>query len=79
MNPASRGARRLKWSVHREKLGGCLSSTRAGQRSPRSYIATCRICNEPTMLNAQGHTNTFALRTHLKVEILVSFGCRIGY
>eukprot|EP00966_Prymnesium_polylepis_P246018 5690630-Prymnesium_polylepis.1 len=35
MSPASRGARRRRWSVHREKLGGCLRSARAGRRSPR--------------------------------------------
>eukprot|EP00966_Prymnesium_polylepis_P011358 261648-Prymnesium_polylepis.1 len=45
MSPASRSARTTRWSVHCEKLGGCLSSARAGQCPPRGYIATCRICD----------------------------------
>eukprot|EP00966_Prymnesium_polylepis_P160656 3713342-Prymnesium_polylepis.1 len=35
---------RLYGTVRREKLGGCLSSARAGRRSPRGYIAKCRLC-----------------------------------
>jgi hypothetical protein len=38
-SPAARGAHVMRWAVRREKLGGWLSSARAGQRSPRGYIA----------------------------------------
>eukprot|EP00966_Prymnesium_polylepis_P014517 335127-Prymnesium_polylepis.2 len=34
----------MRWAVCREKLGGCLSSARAGWRSPRGYIAKRRFC-----------------------------------
>ena len=44
MSPASRSAHVMRWTVHREKLGGCLSSAQAGQRPSSGYIATCRIC-----------------------------------
>ena len=44
MSPASRGAHVRRWTVRREKLGGCLSSARAGQRPPRGYIAKGRFC-----------------------------------
>eukprot|EP00966_Prymnesium_polylepis_P043091 1000993-Prymnesium_polylepis.1 len=40
MRAAARGVRRLRWTVRRETLGGCLGSARAGQRSPRDCIAT---------------------------------------
>eukprot|EP00966_Prymnesium_polylepis_P098983 2292079-Prymnesium_polylepis.2 len=35
----------MRSAVCLEKLGGCLSSARAGRHSPRSYIAKCRICD----------------------------------
>ena len=43
-SPAARGAHVMRSAVRREKLGGCLSSARAGQRPPRGYIAKCRVC-----------------------------------
>eukprot|EP00966_Prymnesium_polylepis_P040964 950565-Prymnesium_polylepis.1 len=40
MSSASRGAGRLRWTVRREKLGGCLRSARAGPRSaPREVTS----------------------------------------
>eukprot|EP00966_Prymnesium_polylepis_P181194 4196925-Prymnesium_polylepis.1 len=38
MSPASRGAHVRRWTVRRERLGGCLSSARAGQR-PREVTS----------------------------------------
>ena len=45
MSPAARSTRLRRSAVCLEKLGGCLSSARAGQRPPRGYIAKCRICD----------------------------------